>query len=272
MTLRVRRLDPSDAAATQRLLDADLLRNVYLRSELRLGALRSGLWWGAFDGDAALQAVMVAGPLVVPWVPTADGAAALAGQLSRQAPPRMIVGPRDQAAALQAARRPAPPPREVRDPQPLLVVGRGGLRAEGSERVRRGTRGDLDVLVRASAAMHREEMGVDPLLLDPAGWRHRMTTLVDRGWSWVWMEDGDIIFKAELSARTPEVAMVQGVWTAPSHRGRRVGTAGMAAAAAAVLAEVPQCSLYVNHFNTIARRLYDRLGFQQAGELATYFF
>jgi ribosomal protein S18 acetylase RimI-like enzyme len=248
------------------------LSNAYLRSELRLGGLRSGLWWGA-GCDGELLGAMVGGALVVPWVPSEETATALAGQLGHQVPPRMIVGPRSHVTALQSRRRPTPPPpREVRDPQPLLVVGRGGLRRPGAEEVRPGTGDDLDQLVVASAAMHREEMGVDPLLVDPTGWRHRMSTLVDRGWSWVWREDGEIVFKAELSAWTPEVAQVQGVWTAPASRNRGVGTRGMAAVAEAVLAQVPQCSLYVNHYNVAARRLYARLGFEQVGELATYFF
>ncbi len=255
----------------ERLLSVDTVRNVYLRSELRVGALRGGLWWGA-TAEGSLVATMVGGPLVVPWAPTPEGAEALAGQLGRQVSPRMMVGPREQLAALQAARRPPPPPREVRDPQPLLVVDRGGVRVVGSDRVRLGTPRDLDVLVRASAAMHNEEMGVDPLLLDPSGWRHRMASLVERGWSWVWFEGEEIVFKAELSAWTPEVAQVQGVWTAPGHRGQGIGAAGMAAVAAAVLAEVPRCSLYVNHYNLPARRLYQRLGFEEVGELATYFF
>ena len=270
--MQVRRLDHADAPSVQALLDADPVENVYLRSELRLGALRSGLWWGATDSGAP-AGIMVGGPLVVPWVPAPEAATALAVQLGHQAPPRMIVGPRDHVRALQAARLPAPPrPREIRDPQPLLAVGRGRVTRGGTDRLRRSTRRDLDNLVLAAAAMHREEMGVDPMLIDPAGWRYRMATLVDRGWSYIWLERGEVLFKAELSAWTPEVCQVQGVWTAPAHRGRGVGTDGMAALCHVLLEQSPICSLYVNHFNAVARRLYARLGFEQVAEMATYFF
>jgi predicted GNAT family acetyltransferase len=96
-----------------------------------------------------------------------------------------------------------------------------------------------------------------------------MAVLFDRGWSWVWMDGDDVLFKAELSAWTPEVVQVQGVYTAPQARGRRVATRGLAAVCRALHAEVPTCSLYVNHFNTAALRVYTRLGFETVGEFAT---
>jgi ribosomal protein S18 acetylase RimI-like enzyme len=270
--VQVRRLDHNDGPSVQSLLDREPVENVYLRSELRLGALRSGLWWGAMDGGP-LAGVMIGGPMIVPWVPSPDAAAALGAQLAHQAPPRTIIGPREHVHAIHEARLPAPPrPREKRDPQPLLAVRRGGVTHPGTDKLRASTRRDLDHLVVAAAAMHREEMGDDPMLTDPAGWRYRMATLVDRGWSYIWLERGEVLFKAELSAWTPDVCQVQGVWTAPAHRGRGIGTQGMAALAHLLLQQTPICSLYVNDFNAVARRLYAKLGFEQVAEMASYFF
>jgi predicted GNAT family acetyltransferase len=138
--------------------------------------------------------------------------------------------------------------------------------------IRRGRRDDLDRLTVAAAAMHREEMGVDPLALDPIGWRHRMATLIDRGWVFLLVEGGEIAFKVELSAWTPEVVQLQGVWTRPELRRRGVATAALAAVCAELLAEVPVCSLYLNSYNEPAMRLYRRIGFRQVGEFATVIF
>jgi GNAT superfamily N-acetyltransferase len=262
------RLGPSDTAAVHSLLDADRLRNVYLRSELRIGGLGSAQWWGVGE-PGRVRALLMGGPLVSPFLPELEDAGRLVEALDRQQAARMIVGPREQVHALHAARRPTPPLRDRRDPQPVLALGRGDLRAKPAPQVRRGTAADLERLTLAAAAMHREEMGIDPLAVDPTGWRSRMSTLIQRGWSWVWTEGEQIVFKAELSAWTPEVAQVQGVYTTPELRNRGIGTAALAAVCRDVLEQVPVCTLYVNHFNAAARAVYRRLGFEHVGDFAT---
>lgn len=268
ITAALRRLTPDDAPALAALLDAEPLQNVYLRSELRLAGLGSGQWWG-LDGHGEIRAALLGGPLVVPWLPDLDDVDRLVEALSRQQAPRMIVGPRAQVLALHSARMPAPPLRELRDPQPLLALRRGTLKPAPAPQVRKGTPRDLDRLTVAAADMHREEMGVDPLAIDPTGWRSRMSTLIQRGWSWVWTEGDEVVFKAELSAWTPEAVQIQGVYTAPRHRNRGIATAAMAAVCSAVLDEVSACTLYVNHYNAAARTVYARLGFEQVASLAT---
>ncbi len=267
-----RRSEPHRLGANLRvpvsaLLDQDPVANVFLRSELRLGASLEG-WWGLGQADK-LRAVLMTGSAVVPWIPDPADVLPLAGVLRRQLP-RLIIGPAPAVRALAASLAPLVRPVEVRDPQPVMVLD--GSIPRRSVPVRRGRRDDLDQLTVAAAAMHREEMGVDPLELDPVGWRHRMATLIDRGWSFLLIQGGEIAFKVELSAWTPEVVQLQGVWTRPELRRRGVATAALAAVCAELLAEVPVCSLYLNSYNDPAMRLYRRLGFRQVGEFSTVIF
>jgi GNAT superfamily N-acetyltransferase len=263
------RLVPADHAALSRLLDQDPVATVFLRSELRL-APNVLSWWG-LTSNGGLRAALLGGPLVVPWIPVANDALALSGALWHEPPFRLMVGPapsvRSLAAAITARQRPV----EARDPQPLLLLDHPSP-VPGGVHVRLGQRGDLGQLTIAAAAMHREEMGIDPMAVDPSGWRARMATLVNRGWSYIWPEGGEIIFKVELSAWTPEVVQLQGVWTHPSRRRQGIASAGLAAVCAAVMRDVPLCSLYVNAYNSAALRLYARLGFRQVGEFATVIF
>jgi uncharacterized protein len=265
------RLTSDDAAALSELLDQDVLQNVYLRSELRLGALSTGQWWGVGSGGR-LRATLLGGPLVVPWTPDSDDHDRLVEALSRQPAPRMLVGPRDQVLGLHRARTPAPQLREQRDPQPFLVLRRATLPVQAAPQVRLGALADLDRLTVAAAEMHREEMGIDPLAIDPAGWRTRMSTLVQRGWSWIWTQGDQVVFKAELSGWTPEAVQIQGVYTAPAVRNRGIATAGLAAVCQAVFAQVPACTLYVNHYNGAARAVYRRLGFEHVADFTTLFY
>jgi len=261
-------IGPHLRAPLTALLDQDPVANVFLRSELRLGAPLDG-WWGLREGDG-LRAALMAGPLAVPWIPDLDDAPPLAELLRRQQPPRLIIGPAPAVRALTASLAPRRPT-EVRDPQPVLVLV-APVVGVPVVAIRRGRREDLDKLTIASAAMHLEEMGIDPLTFDPAGWRQRMATLIDRGWSYLLMEGGEIAFKVELSAWTPEAVQLQGVWTDPRYRRRGLATAAMAAVCAELLVDVPICSLYVNAYNEPALRLYRRLGFRQVGEYATVIF
>jgi uncharacterized protein len=265
--LRVTRLGPADTDQLAALIDREPVTNVYLRSELRLG-FEVGDWWGAFD-DEQLTAVVLGWSLVVPYIPDAEAAPPLAQALAAAAQPRMVVGHRASVMALHNAFRPPRPARELRDPQPLLILDAGNLRAAPSPEVRLSTRDDLEALILAAARMHREEMGVDPLAIDAPAWRTRMISLIERRWSWIWMRGHEVLFKAELSGWTPDVVQIQGVYTAPQHRGRGIARAGLAAVCEQVFRDVPRCSLYVNEYNVIAQRVYAHLGFQPADVFAT---
>ncbi|MGD0370083.1 MAG: GNAT family N-acetyltransferase [Candidatus Dormibacteria bacterium] len=263
------RLGPELRAPLTALLDHDPVANVFLRSEMRLGA-RLEAWWGLGDGEG-LRAALMGGPVVVPWIPDLDDASAIGAALAHQLPPRLIIGPAPAVRALAGLLGPHRRPVEVRDPQPVMVLDGPPSSLPGVP-IRRGRRDDLDALTVAAAAMHREEMGVDPMAVDAVGWRLRMAALIDRGWSFLLMEGDQIAFKLELSAWTPEAVQIQGVWTDPRFRRRGIATAAMAAVCAELLTQVPVCSLYVNAYNEPALRLYRRLGFRQVGDFATFIY
>ncbi len=73
-----------------------------------------------------------------------------------------------------------------------------------------------------------------------------------------------MLFKAEVGAASTQVCQVQGVWVQPRLRGQGLGTAGTAAVVEQARVSVsPIVSLYVNDFNTAARRAYERVGMQR---------
>ncbi len=122
---------------------------------------------------------------------------------------------------------------------------------------------------RAAAAMFTDEIGYPPYHGSPRGYRSLIAQLIKVGHTYVWVDDGEVVFKAELSAWTPEVVQIQGVYTAPKYRNKGIAGAGLAAVCTQVFNEVPRCSLYVNQYNVIAQRVYERLGFRTADVFAT---
>jgi len=85
--------------------------------------------------------------------------------------------------------------------------------------------------------------------------------------------DGAVVFKADIGALWEGIAQVQGVWVHPAWRGRGLGTAAMAGVVEQIRAGTASAvSLYVNDYNTSARRVYEKVGFRPAGTYATILF
>lgn len=157
-------------------------------------------------------------------------------------------------------------PTVVRLNQPIMALCPGGrVDLPDLDRVRHSTMGELDDLVDACAAMHLEEVGIDPLARDPWGYRQRTRELIVRRRSFVMRDRRGISFKCELSAETDEAVQIMGVWTRPDVRQQGLGRRGMSEVCGRVLREGRCVSLFVNDFNHPARALYTSLGFRTIG-------
>src|SRR5206468_8730 len=139
---------------------------------------------------------------------------------------KMVIGEERAVSDLWRASADAMPrPREDRPGQPVYRLdeppppGESGLRA--------ATEDDFDLLLPASAAAHEHEIGIDPLRRDPEGFRWRTRAQIAEGRSWLWAEDGAILFKAEASAWTPKAIQLQQVWTDPEARGHGYASRGL---------------------------------------------
>ncbi|HET7572357.1 MAG TPA: GNAT family N-acetyltransferase [Gaiellaceae bacterium] len=155
-----------------------------------------------------------------------------------------------------------PRPRDDRPGQPVYVLRE---RPEPGETGLRPARlVDLDVLVPACAAAHREEIGIDPLRRDPEGFRWRTRAQVEEGRSWVWLVDGVIRFKAEASAWTPSAVQLQQVWVDPEARRQGYAQRALRDLCRLLLERVPTVCLFVRPENTPALRLYDSIGMTRA--------
>jgi hypothetical protein len=165
------------------------------------------------------------------------------------------------------------PARAIRARQPLLQINTAPA-VEPDHSVRRVLPEEIETLLPASVAMFTEEVGVSPIGRDGGAlYRARVRDVIGAGRSFARIQDGRVVFKAELGAVSHDVCQVQGVWVDPAHRGRGLGTAGMAAVVQAALRDVaPVVSLYVNDFNEAARSAYRRVGFTEVGTFMSVMF
>ena len=136
-------------------------------------------------------------------------------------------------------------------------------------RLRKATPEIFDSYFAGAAAMYTEELEEDPLQTNPIGYRSYVRGLIDNGRAFAVVQDGEVVFKADLGAISPRVAQVQGVWVAPEFRGRGMAAGAVVASVALARGVAADVSLYVNDFNTRALRAYRRAGFRQVGRMAS---
>ncbi len=138
-------------------------------------------------------------------------------------------------------------------------------------RLRRATLRDLEMLLPIHAAMTCEETGVNPMEKDPIGFRLRAARRIEQGRIWVLMENGRLIFKADIVADTPEVIYMEGVYVAPEDRGQGIGRRCLSQLTRNLLARTKLVSLLVNEENEGASEFYLKSGFKLRARYDTIF-
>jgi uncharacterized protein len=231
----------------------DPVERVFLEDVARR---RLGRFVGAAE-DGDLRALCHLGVNVVP---SGDGCGVFAREASRAAP-RMLIGEARAVSELwEAARSELPRPREDRPGQPVFVIREPP--APGDTGLRPASLDDLELLMPACAAAHEQELGIDPLRRDAEGFRWRTRSQIEEERSWLWVEDGVILFKAEASAWTPGAVQLQQVWVDPQVRRRGYGARGLADVCRLLLEHVPAVCLFVRAENDAAIRLYEAIGME----------
>ncbi|MFF5723609.1 GNAT family N-acetyltransferase [[Kitasatospora] papulosa] len=272
-------LDPGELPAALAILESEPVDNAFVTSRVQVAGLDpwrlGGEMWGWY-ADGRLRSLCYSGANLVPICATPEAVRAFADR-ARRAGRRCssIVGPAGPTSQLWRLLEPSwGPAREVRPNQPLMVTEQPSAEVAADPLVRRVRKEEMDVLMPACVAMFTEEVGVSPLAGDGGLlYQARVAELISTGRSFARIEDGKVLFKAEIGAATPRACQIQGVWVAPEARGRGLSKTGMAAVLRYALDDVaPVVSLYVNDYNTPARRAYSRVGFQETGAFMSVLF
>jgi predicted GNAT family acetyltransferase len=274
----VRVLDDRDLAAARDLLDRDPVANVFVAARLDsvgLDPWRLGAEVWAYPGNGKVEALCYAGANLVPVNADADSCRVFADRARRQGRRcSSIVGPAGQVGTLWSLLEPAwGPARAVRSNQPLMVIS-DTPQVPPDPLVRRVTPSELDILYPACVAMFTEEVGISPFNGDGGAlYRARVAELIAQGRAFARIENGRVVFKAEVGAATAQACQIQGVWVEPELRGRGISNGGMAAVVMQAQATIaPLVSLYVNDFNAPARAAYRKVGFVEVGAFMSVLF
>lgn len=269
---RCREVTAGEAGRLADVLDADPAVACAAR-EFLTGPAAAGRTHGAFytRGGPSRSLFFVSGtvqPLLGEDADMREFTAMLAGRATW---PMSVHGRRDLVEALWSHLGACwGAPREYRDRQLLLALTDPPAPGEADRRVRRAVPDDLERYLPAAAAMYREELGADPFAPGLGGaFRRRTAQLLSGGRAWALVEDGRVVFKADVGALSPTIAQIQGVWVHPECRGHGIGSACMRAVFERLAAGGRTPTLVVNETNVPASRLYARLGMRTVAPYAT---
>jgi uncharacterized protein len=271
-------LDDSDRDEVIALLDTDPVANVFVSSRVRAVGLNptrlGGQMWG-FGPRGGLVSLCYAGANMVPVSAGPEAVHAFADRARKQGRRcSSIVGPLDAVSLLWERLEPYwGRARAIRWAQPVMATSRKPP-VPPDPLVRRVRPEEFETLLPACVAMFTEEVGVSPNLGDGGAlYRARVAELIRIGRSYARIDDGRVVFKAEVGAVTPQACQIQGVWVDPELRGRGHAVAGMAA----VVEEARRCfapvvSLYGNDYNHSARAVYKKVGFVEVDTFMSVLF
>ena len=263
----LRVLGPTDLPEVQQLLARDPITNVFVDHRVRLTRLEprwlGGEIWGYDEGRGLVSLCHVAANL--------SPVQATPGSPDGVRDPGPAAGPqvrldhgrargRDGAVAACSHRIGVRPDRCGPGSRSWSSTARRVIAV--SPDVRRVRPDEIDLLYPACVAMYTEELGVSPETSGGAAlYRARVAQLIAKGHAFAHIDDGEVLFKAEIGALTPHACQLQSVWITPRLRGQGLANAYVAAACVLAQQEAPVISLYVNEHNEAARRAYATVGF-----------
>jgi RimJ/RimL family protein N-acetyltransferase len=263
----IRTLTQAEGGAALRLLRLRSLHNVFLEHVVRSGGLGRLPGFMGYFSRASLEGILLIGSnggTALAGVGSEACAALGRGAVQAPVPPRLIVGSEDFTVPFWRAYAPFAAPLVWERREPVYSVVRETLRDPGRRvKLLPAREQHLEEIVANSAEQYREDLHDDRFAADPQLFRERHRQDVrERRW-WILREDGRIVFQVHIGPENDRVVQIGGVFTVADRRNCGIATSGVAAVASQLLERRPAVSLFCDEANRAARRVYERLGFEE---------
>jgi hypothetical protein len=274
---RVERLSRGCEREALEFLSARPLHTIIMSGMIRDNGCESELNRGVFhayrDARGRLQGVALLGHVTVVEARTRAALSAFARRARSVGETHVIVGESETVGRFWSEFDPAGRVRHKLCREYLLELRHNppDLRCEAVPRLRPATPADLEHVAAVHAEMARGASGVNPLEVDREGFKARTLRRIECGRVWVWIEDGRLLFKADVVADTPEVVYLEGLYVHPRERGKGYGLRCLSQLGRALLARSASVCLLVEAGNAAALSLYRRAGYEPRGNYDTIF-
>ncbi len=221
-----------------------------------------GTFYGCRTEWGELEGVALIGHATLLETRTDQALEALAGQAQAYASTHLIMGEQERIAEFWSHY--ADGGQEMRHAcrELLFELKRPVPVREAVPDLRPATAADLELIMPPHAQMAVEESGVNPLEVDAEGFRKRCLRRIERGRTWVLVENGRLLFKAEITSDTPDVNYLEGIYVAPEERGKGYGLQCLSQLTRILLRRTHSVCILVNERNTAAHAYYRKAGFE----------
>ena len=274
-SVKVERLANSDAAEVLRFLAQRPIHTVAMMSLIHDNGIVSpfnrGTFYACRDLNGQLEGVALVGHATL-METVSDRALAALAQIARECPnTHMIMGEKERVADFwghytETGRRQRLACREW-----LFELGRLVEARDVVAELRLATVNELELVMPVQAELAFAESGVNPLQVDPEGFRERCLRRIEQGRTWVVVDNGQLVFKADVISKTPEVVYLEGIWLRDDCRHQNLGTRFMSALMRRLLEYTKSICLLVNETNESAQGFYRKCGFNFRATYETIF-
>lgn len=240
------------------------LHTVYMASLIRDNGVESPLNRGrlySFRGSrGSLEGIALLGHATLIEARTECSLTAFARLAQQSSLPYLIRGEEERIKKFwsQYGKSGQTPSRVCRE---LLLEQVDAPRGEEVRGLRQATLDDLENVIKVNSELAEAESGSSPLKRDPEGFRKRTAQRISRGRHWVWMQDGKLLFKADIIADTPEVIYLEGIYVEPAERGKGYGSMCLSQLGRLLLQRTGSICLTLNATKEKTKNFYTNAGF-----------
>jgi ribosomal protein S18 acetylase RimI-like enzyme len=230
-----------------------------------------GTFYGCRDLNGQLEGVALVGHATL-METVSDRALGALAQIARECPTtHLIMGEKDRVSDFWSHYSEAGRKQRLACREWLFELSWPVEAREGANGLRPATVAELELVMPVQAELAYAESGVNPLDVDPQGFRERCLRRIEQGRTWVVVENGLLVFKADVISKTPEVNYLEGIWLREDRRNKNLGTRFMSELMRQLLENTKSICLLVNESNEWAQGFYRKCGFHFRATYETIF-
>ena len=230
-----------------------------------------GTFYGCRDTNGQLEGVALVGHATL-METVSDRALALLAQVAQQCPnTHLIMGEKERVADFWSHYESAGKRQRLTCREWLYEVSWPVAPRASVSDLRPATADELELVMPIQAELAFEESGVNPMVVDPKGFRGRCLRRIEQERTWVVIEDDRLLFKADVISKASTVIYLEGVWVRDERRNNGAGVRFMNELTHKLLDDTKSICLLVNEDNKRAQSFYRKCGFRFRATYETIF-